>query len=69
MQLLHTAPDPAVGTEAWAGEAPWFTELRGVRERLRRELEAVLEFARGVLWDDEASAGLSGELRWAGFWE
>ena len=62
-------PDPAVGTEARAGEAPWFTELRGVRERLRREPEAVLEFARGVLWDDEASAGLSGELLWAGFWE
>lgn len=29
----------------------------------------MLEFARGVLWDDEASAGLSGELQWAGFWE
>jgi hypothetical protein len=69
VQLLHTAPDPAVGTEAWTGEAPWFTELRGVRERLRRELEAMLEFARGVLWDDEALAGLSGELRWAGVWE
>ena len=69
MQLLHTAPDPAVGTGARAVEALWFTELRGVRERLRRELEAVLEFARGVLWDGEASAGLSGELRRAGFWE
>jgi len=40
-----------------------------VRERLRRELEAVLAFARGVLWDNEALAGLSGELRWTGFWE
>ena len=38
-------------------------------ERLRTELEAVLEFARGVLWDDEALAGLWAELRWAGFWE
>ena len=69
MQLLHTAPDLAVGTEARAGETLWFTELRAVRERLRRELEAVLAFARGVLWDNEALAGLSGELRWTGFWE
>jgi len=69
VQLLHTAPDPAVGTGARAVVALWFTELRGVRERLRRELEAVLAFARGVLWDDEALVGLSGGLRWAGFWE
>ena len=69
VQLLHTTPDPAIRTEARAGEALWFTELRGVRERFRRELEVVLEFARGALWDGEELAGLWGELRWAGFWE
>ena len=40
-----------------------------MREQFRRELEAVLEFARGVLWEDEALAGLWGVLRRGGFWE